>query len=462
MNLSNELISQFVKVTNDTPEKNKESTVYGIIVKYGVSLYVKLDGSDLLTPITTTANIKEGNRVMVMIKNHSAIVIGNVSSPSASDSDLKEIDKKITEFYAIVANKIDVERLEAEIARINVLTADNVTIKKSLKAVDADIEELKTKKLDAESADLKYANVEFSNITKVAIKTFFTDSGLIKNVTIGDGTITGELVGVTIKGDMIEGHTIVADKLVIKGEDGLFYKLNVDALGETTAASDPKYQNGLDGSAIIAKSITAEKVDVHDLVAFGATIGGFHIADHAIYSGVKESVNNTTRGTYLDDEGQFALGDADNFIKFFKDTDGNYKLAISAESLVFSMSKKSIEEAIQDVDKKVDNSVEALKDEISTLLRIESSKGTVFKNDNVSTVLSAVIYHGSKRITESTTLKTVFSETAHLQWSWQRLNEDSYGIISADDHRITNDGFSFVISPNDVDTKITFMCELII
>lgn len=34
---------------------------------------------------------------------------------------------------------------------------------------------------------------------------------------------------VTIKGDLIEGNTIVADKLVMKGDDGLFYKLNISA-----------------------------------------------------------------------------------------------------------------------------------------------------------------------------------------------------------------------------------------
>ena len=59
---------------------------------------------------------------------------------------------------------------------------------------------------------------------------FYSESGLIKNVVVGDQTITGELVGVTIRGDLIEGNTIKADKLVIKGEDGLYYKLNTNGL----------------------------------------------------------------------------------------------------------------------------------------------------------------------------------------------------------------------------------------
>lgn len=40
--------------------------------------------------------------------------------------------------------------------------------------------------------------------------------------------------------------------------------------------------------------------------------------------------------------------------------------------------------------------------EAATTLRIDSSRGTVFKNNEVSTVLSVVIYHGSQRITDIT------------------------------------------------------------
>ena len=100
-------------------------------------------------------------------------------------------------------------------------------------------------------------------------------------------------MGVTIKGELIEGGTVVADKLVVQGEDGLYYKLNTD--GVSITAEQTEY-NSLNGSVITAKSVTAEKISVSDLVAFGADIGGFHITTDAIYSGVKESVDNTTRG----------------------------------------------------------------------------------------------------------------------------------------------------------------------
>lgn len=106
--------------------------------------------------------------------------------------------------------------------------------------------------------------------------------------------------------------------------------------------------------------------------------------------------------------------------------------------------------------------VENLKDEIATLLRIESSRGTVFKNDTVSTILSVVIYHGKQRITDSTTMKSVFGDGAYLQWKWLRVDDDTFGIISSSDSRFGKDGFIFSLSPEDVNTKVTFMCELII
>ena len=98
----------------------------------------------------------------------------------------------------------------------------------------------------------------------------------------------------------------------------------------------------------------------------------------------------------------------------------------------------------------------------ATVLRIDSSRGTVFKNNQVSTVLSVAIYHGPDRITDTAGLVRVFGPGAYLQWSWQRMGEDRYGIISSDDSRIGDGGFTFTLSPADVDTKVTFMCELIV
>lgn len=454
MALSYELISQFAKLTKSDNKTNTESTVYGTIkVDENGNKYVKLDGSDQLTPlddenrpvadttVNTAANANDGERVSVLIKNHTATVTGNISSPAARTGDVEKLEgdvTKIQEFDILIgkqvraneayikklqtdkaevgdltaatakiteleAKKASVEdlnaataeitnlkttKLDAEIANTKFATIENLTVTnqkvnniegehasfrdltteklsavdaeiegltakdaeieklvaikasiedleaanaeiESLKAKDAEIENVVAEKasiedLDATNAEIKnldskFANIDFANITELAVENLNAKWGLIKDLTSEDGVFTGELVGVTIKGDLIEGGTIKADKLIIKdSKDGLYYKLNFES-GNFTADEEVP-EDGIHGKAIIAKSLTADQINVSDLVAFGAKIGGFNIADGAIYSGVKASVDNPTRGTYLDDDGQISLGDSTYFLRYFKET----------------------------------------------------------------------------------------------------------------------------------------------
>lgn len=545
MALPSDLLSEFVKITKDDKKVQNETTVHGTVKRVGDKTYVQLDGSDLLTPVSTTADIKDEERVTVTIQNHTATVTGNLSSPSASSKDLSATASKISEFEIIMAYKVTTEDLEAanatieslraklaQISELDVVDADinnlqakfaeleyvtagdikaitaviesieakfgtftdistedlealnaHITTLKGytadftyvsaevLDAVRASIRELDTKKLSAEQADLRYAtvenlsstyaNIDFSNIGEAAIRKIFSDTGMIKDLVVGDQTITGELVGITIIGDLIKAGTVKADKLVVKGSDGIYYKLNVEA-GGVSAEEAPT--DSLHGSVITAKSITAEKVSVKDLVAFGATIGGFHITDNAIHSGVKSTTDNTTRGIYMDSDGQLVVGDKDNYLKYFKDTDGTYKLDISAGSIRLGSSKKSVEETVNDAVSTANSAKETADKavmEATVNLRIDSSRGTVFKNNAVSTVLSAVIYKGSKRITDIDALHEEFGDGAYLEWLWQRMGEETFGTIVSTDSRVGNGGFTFTLSPEDVDTKVVFMCQLI-
>ena len=437
MGLSNDLITQFVKVTNDKKEEKKETVVYGTVKTVDGVDYVQLDGSELLTPVSSTTNIADGERVTVMIKNHTATVTGNITSPSPSGSDLNNVLDQISEFEIVIAGKVSTEQLEAESARIDnliaedvliknrlvaaeasigTLTADNATINGKLTAAEADIddltttkldaeiakvtyatitntfsahaadiENLKTNKLDAASADLKYANIDFTNITDASVENLFAKSGIIKDLVMSSGSVTGELVGVRIKGDLIEAETLKADKLVVLGTDGLYYKLNVS--GSTVETEQTQY-NSINGSIITAQSITANKIHVDDLKAFNATIGGFKITDNSIYSGVKSSINNTTRGIYLDTDGQIMFGDASNFVKFYKDTsdtEERYKLDISVSNLSIGSSGKNVELVINSLENQVNDRVktedlDAMNSSIDE--RIESAKTDVIANIN--------------------------------------------------------------------------------
>lgn len=437
MGLSHELISQFAKVINESKKQNAESIIYGTVKTdaNGVK-YVQLDGSDQLTPLSdnnqptldaATITAKEGDRVSVLIKNHNAVVMGNVSSPAVNNDDVEtsitnfdiaigeqiqanrayfkdliadnaeinnltaaiisvvdliadEADIKnliagkitVTDLIAtkidadiVVADKAIIDKLKANSANILSLIADNATIEKLI----ADKADIKT--LIAKEAELKYANIDFSNIGEAAIEKLFTDSGIIKDLVMSEGNVTGKLVGVTIIGDLIEGGTVKADKLVVLGEDGLYYKLNFE--GGQFKDGEVVPDDGLHGSVIVANTITAEKINVDDLVAFDATIGGFNITSDSIYSGVKESVENTTRGVYLDKTGQIAFGDASNYIRYYKDQNGEYKLEIVAEAITLRTGgvNKDIEDVVQE---SIDNL------EIGARNLIRNAKTMIFKD----------------------------------------------------------------------------------
>lgn len=96
----------------------------------------------------------------------------------------------------------------------------------------------------------------------------------------------------------------------------------------------------------------------------------------------------------------------------------------------------------------------------AVLLRIDSSRGTVFKNNTVSTVLSVRIFYGEQIIENKSQLTAAFGAGAYLEWSWLRIDDEAFGIILSTDSRISQDGFCFTISSNDVDIKTTFTCEL--
>lgn len=442
MPLTNDLISQFVKVTKDKTAGKSETVVYGTVQESkapnGLN-YVKIDGSNLLTPISSTTVVSANDRVTIMIKNHSAVVTGNLTSPSARSKDtisVLALDAQVARINdleaanvtisgkvtanegeirnlksdRVTASEVDAKYativdLNAQKGRIDTLESDRITASEvaaeyativnlnaqkgridtlestyisstvvaatyatiaSLNTEKGRIDILETEKLSAADIEGKYANIDFSNISKATMGQFYANSGLIQNVVVGDSTITGKLVGVTISGDLIEGNTVKAEKLVIKGTDGLYYKLNTD--GVTTEAQQTN-QNSLDGSVIKAKSVTASKVNVTDLVAFGATIGGFNITDSALYSGVKSAANNTTRGIYLGKDAQSAIGDGTSYIKYYKDSNGNYKLDISADSINLTSGTN-----VQTQMSQLSQSVETNSDDLTAYITATNSK----------------------------------------------------------------------------------------
>ena len=456
MNLSNDLLLQFAKITIDDKKVDQDNLLYGTIVENGDRMYVKLDGSEVLTPIASypkisntnlnteneenesdskmidskvsgTTEIKDGERVSVLLKNHTATITGNITSPSISiDTVISSFDI-VNSFIAIANSRIAVNESDIEISKSDILTQgskisvlesqmitanSNIAINKSnIDLANSDIRSLDSKITAANSnIAINKTNIDLANSaitsldarvvvtesdigiakSKIAVnesqlgiynsvftikdgvvegikgingldwiksetidaERLYAETGLIRNAVMKDGKITGELIAVTVRGDLIEANTLKADRLVIKGTDGIYYKLNTDGV---KIEAEQTNENSLNGSIIIAKSITASKISVSDLVAFDATIGGFIIGANSLYSVGKSSVDSGATGIYLGKDGQMNVGDATDYIKYHKNADGTYSLDVSAKNITFGTTKQNVATAISDAAKTATN-----------------------------------------------------------------------------------------------------------
>lgn len=100
MSLSNKVITDFVKTTSNNKTKKQDTIVKGWIVKSITGVYsVKLaeySDNDTLIPARVSNNIDIDQPVNVLIKNHTACVIGNVSTSEVSTGTKISFNKKTT------------------------------------------------------------------------------------------------------------------------------------------------------------------------------------------------------------------------------------------------------------------------------------------------------------------------------------------------------------------------------
>lgn len=89
-----------VKTFASTFKKEKpktSSTVYGYVFINEGQIYVKLDGSTEYIPVVSTIDVVDGDRVIVNITNHRAIIVNNISSPAARSNSVTEIKSELSD-----------------------------------------------------------------------------------------------------------------------------------------------------------------------------------------------------------------------------------------------------------------------------------------------------------------------------------------------------------------------------
>lgn len=356
MGLSYDLISEFVKITNDKQEKPKEGTVYATVVGSGNEKYVKIDGSNLLTPMDTTTDIEDGERVTVMIKDHKATVTGNITSPSVSSNTVNTVvGNAVGDKFTIVNSQIEnlvakdsylenayienttavnskIENLEATDSRIENSVVENFNVVngvvQDLKATNADIEVL-----NADFAEIKTlvnGNLTSDNILafkitadKVTVEDAFIKDAMIDSITaakISSGRINTNVITI---GSEDGGMLITGSTQQFTDRNGnVRIQIGKDSTGDFTFIL---YGEDGQGQIINQNGITATAIGdgliVNNMINDNAAISGSKLDISSVITQINNDNSTTIQSSkiYLDGQSQ-SLEVAFNSLKTQVDT----------------------------------------------------------------------------------------------------------------------------------------------
>lgn len=210
--------------------------------------------------VTTKTLEADAANIGLLKAEQADIKYATIQSLNATDAKITALDSatiKTDELYSKVADldyiksdhadiavikntMITTDTLKAEIAKIGYLTAD-----------EADI-----RYLTVSTADTKYLHADMSDMDIAKIQTLFATAGIVSDMTIKDGHITGVLDSVTVNANSITTGTLSVDRLVIRGsEKSLVYELN-----NISGALQAKSVDTLNGEILTQRTITADKL----------------------------------------------------------------------------------------------------------------------------------------------------------------------------------------------------------
>ena len=281
MGLSNELISQFVKITNDKKTSRiDEVTLYGEVVEYNDMICVKFDGSEEITPVTTVvekdedgnvinykygaASVKTGDRVSVNLKNHSATITGNLTDPPPSRAEVVVDDNSILARVDEVSVKIDNLGI-----KVNGITEFTNGLENGTTSIDGGC--IKTGKIDAEHLNLTGA-IKFGDLA---------DDAADK---INDAADAADAAQSTADSALSTANTAQASAI---NAESLSSQLN-------SRINDWSYSYGgttyIDGNKIMTGTVTASSLrggNVQLLDSNGLTAAIFTLSGASSYTGGK-------------------------------------------------------------------------------------------------------------------------------------------------------------------------------
>lgn len=353
MSIDRSILSEFIKATNDNKEI-KQTQLYGTVVTQGNSKCVKIDGSEIVTPVRSITDIKDDERVMVSIKDHMATVTGNMTNPSVGNDRVESAEGKIDRFDHLFAGNITAENIAAGSITTDKLLAGSITTDKLMaESIIADkiaanaIESKHIKADTIESSHIKANTIESDHIQSNTINSNHINSNTINSDHIVAGSITSENIatgtitagsGIIAEGAIgsaqissldvakLESGTIDTSKIYIAGADGHLQlkgnRLQVfDGLGdravERVSVGDVNGDGskfglrvrGVDGETILLdeNGVTSEGITdgsiTNNKISDDANIDGAKLNINSVVSKINEDGTETIQGTKIEVDG---------------------------------------------------------------------------------------------------------------------------------------------------------------
>ena len=316
MGLSTELISEFVKITNDTKKGKKDNTVYGTVSTVsedGKSGTVIIDGSDEATPVTTTCMMHEGDRVRLNVRNHNAIVTGNMSSPAFGLQEANGLRSEISQTLSEIRLEVGdtVSGLEASVA----LTVNEIRseVSNTLSGWDTRITQTENAITSLAKGPEGYSELKqtFDALT------FITENGTVK---LSGGNI--KLTGSISFGDIDGADDVLSDieDAYDYAEDAFDYAYDAyDTVDGWRHSSNGTY---IDGSMIYSDSIYASAIHLGGWMNVyktktGSTIGGYIGYDsgfNSTYGIGMQAYNSYAECVCTDEAARLSWGQGASFV----------------------------------------------------------------------------------------------------------------------------------------------------
>ena len=198
----------------------------------------------------------------------------------------------------LAAGSVSADKLEAGSVTTEKLHASAVTADK-LNAGAVTTEKLRAGAVTAEKIASRAITSDLIKAKTITAESGIIDDSAIGTAQIADGSITSAKI-VELNADLIKTGTLSAERLLLVGEDGVIYKINAASSGlSLTELQKDQYKNYINGTVIVAKSITAaqiaaqsitgneilagsvtaKEINVSDLFASEATVNALNAMD---------------------------------------------------------------------------------------------------------------------------------------------------------------------------------------